>query len=567
MQNQQFKAVLTFCLFFVSGFASTNVHACGGFFCSFFPINQAQEQIVFRQDGKNITTMVQIAYQGEAEDFAWVLPVPGIPEVTLGNNTIFPILERATRPQFNLDVTGEVCESDLNRREIDGSFLPTPTSSTPGSSSSGGVQVVETKEVGPFVIDVVKSEDPKAMSEWLTNNNYDISSRGEELITPYVEDGMNFLAVKLKSGSTTGDVQPLILKYESEKPMIPIKLTAVAAEDDMGIIVWLLGDARAVPENFLSVEPNYTQINWWNGTQGGYQSYQTLITDAMNEAGGQGFATDYAGKDIDIFALLPETLQIQNFLDDAQGFSARVFLQDLASQNILPVDQLVGLYKTYLPKDDGSDADLLALYLEGFVYDGYNDAELDAARMAIVADIQTRVVDGYVEGKKLFEGDKYLTRMYTTLSADEMTVDPIFVFNNQMQDQALMRSATLNMMCTGATTEWNLELGEGTGRAGEKVMNGTGLPPTFFGRPLPPIPQENLFRSASTSQADEPELVTLNTFEPVRFRSNGNEIVLDSSDGSKSSASAMPAYTVYLFLLLNFVVLMKKCRIAPFIHS
>lgn len=77
---------------------TSHVEACGGFFCQSVPINQAAEQIIFRQDGDDITAVVLIQYAGEAEDFSWVVPVPGIPELSTGSDVLFQSLEIATRP-------------------------------------------------------------------------------------------------------------------------------------------------------------------------------------------------------------------------------------------------------------------------------------------------------------------------------------------------------------------------------------------------------------------------------------------------------------------------------------
>ena len=71
-------------------------HACGGLFCSATaPVNQAAERIIFskNEDG-SVTAVVQIQYQGPSEEFAWVLPVPGIPEVEVSS-------EKAKRAPFS----------------------------------------------------------------------------------------------------------------------------------------------------------------------------------------------------------------------------------------------------------------------------------------------------------------------------------------------------------------------------------------------------------------------------------------------------------------------------------
>ena len=82
---------------------------CGGLFCQQVPIDQAGEQIIFRQDGDVVTAIILIQYVGDAEDFSWVVPVPGIPELSTGSDLVFGPLESATRPQFNLITTGDAC--------------------------------------------------------------------------------------------------------------------------------------------------------------------------------------------------------------------------------------------------------------------------------------------------------------------------------------------------------------------------------------------------------------------------------------------------------------------------
>src|SRR5687768_2853813 len=66
------------------------------------PIVQAGERIVFaHRDGK-VIAHIQIQYQGEANDFAWLLPVPSVPDLKLGSEELFVRVERATQPTFTL---------------------------------------------------------------------------------------------------------------------------------------------------------------------------------------------------------------------------------------------------------------------------------------------------------------------------------------------------------------------------------------------------------------------------------------------------------------------------------
>lgn len=476
------------------------VSACGGFFCQQIPINQAAEQIIFRQDGNQITAVVLIQYVGEAEDFSWVLPVPGIPELSTGSDIFFQALEPATRPQFILEIVGEAC-SDFGNPLGGLSFLGSPPEAA--DSADDGVQVLQRSTVGPFDVLVVSSDDADAMAQWLEDNDFDLSDRGAELIEPYVTEGMNFVALKLQQNQGVGDIRPLIMKYQAEHAMIPLRLTAVAAQDDMGVLVWMLGAGRAIPLNYLHVVPNYTLLNWFQGTNNAYATYQGLVTAAMNEAGGQGFATDFAGPLDEFTDQIPSREVFDALLDQLQAAeSAREFYEQLIFSFVIPSNTMLEILRRQLPLPEGVDE---------FVY---NDATLlieavgedaaEAARQGIVSEISEGIIEPLVETLEVLDGAEYMTRLFTTLSADEMTLDPTFSFNADLEDQPLVRNAKLTITCNLLEgTSWELELGEGTDRPGEVVLRGTGSPP--FSAPVidqPSVVRAEFLREASAADVE-----------------------------------------------------------------
>lgn len=482
------------------------VHACGGFFCQQVPIDQAGEQIIFQQDGDTVTAVVLIQYTGDAEDFSWVVPVPGIPEVEVGSDLVFTSLEQATRPQFNLTVNGSPCEQPE-------SFFPTLDFNAPQAPADGsaddGVEVLQRFAVGPFDVEVISSDDADAMAQWLEDNDYDLSDRGRDLIAPYVERGMNFVGVKLQQNQGTGDIQPLILRYQSEKPMIPIRLTAVAATPDMGVITWILGPSRAVPDNYLAVEVNYTLLNWYFGSANAYGSYQGLVTTAMNEAGGQGFATDYAGRDQTFKDQLPVAEDFETELQRLEALETEQFYRELSFNFLFPSTKVLEILRRQLPLPEGVDE---FVYSDGAVLrEVFSAEEITTAKDAITAELRMTVVDPLGRTLAVFEGDQYMTRLFTTLSPEEMTLDPTFVFNDTLEDQAMTREATLDLACNLGTTEWSLTLGAGTGRDGETVIRGFGDSPTFSGPPT--IDQPSVSTSARLRATGGPEFVDVNEFE------------------------------------------------------
>ena len=475
---------------------------CGGFFCQLVPIDQAGEQIIFRQDGNMVTAVVLIQYAGEAQDFSWVVPVPGIPELSTGSDLVFAPLELATRPQFVLERTDEC-------RPPPPDFGPLfQGGSSDNNASDDGVEILQTLSVGPFDVQIVTSSDPHALATWLDDNGYDLTDRGRELIGPYVLEDKNFVAVRLRQDQGVGDIQPLIMRYESDEgPCIPIRLTAVAAQPDMGVLVWLVGSSRAVPVNYLHVTPNYTRLNWYAGSTNAYVTYQGLITAAMDEAGGQGFATDYAGRSLNLLEQLPtveaypaELTALAAIPDDAQ------FVAGLAGGFVLPNSRVTEILRRALPLGEG-DGEFI-YQVPALLRDAFTADQLAAARSTIILEVNNTIIEPLAETLAVLGGEPYVTRLYTTLSAEEMTVDPIFAFNPDLPDQALERRAKLDVDCGRS---WSLTLGAGTGRAGERVIEGSGYPPGFFTAP-PNIEQDSVWRTEMTRASGQPVLISQKQF-------------------------------------------------------
>ena len=197
--------------------------ACGGFFCTTFPMNQVAENILFVQGEGTVTTHVQLLYSGAASDFAWILPLPSVPELAVSHNDIFTRLQWATQPFFQLNFEEDDC----------GFPIMVLRDAVPTDLAEEGVEVVLQEQVGPYDTAVITSEDPQAIVDWLVDNGYQLGALGVPLLTPYVEDDFYFLALKLAADQEVGDLQPIAMTYAAERPGIPIRLTAVATVPDL----------------------------------------------------------------------------------------------------------------------------------------------------------------------------------------------------------------------------------------------------------------------------------------------------------------------------------------------
>lgn len=435
--------------------------ACGGFFCNQGqPVNQADENIVFSaNDDGSVTAIIQIRYSGEADKFAWMLPVYGKPEVDVGSSTVFNRLNRATNQSYNRnsEVKG-TCKQRGFRGADAAAAAPGGASDAGAESGDGNIDVVDQGSVGPYnytTISVAKdAEDPaKEALNWLESNGYDLTDIGPELVREYLQENMNLIAFKLQKDAGTGEIRPVKITYNHPQPMIPLKLTAVAAQEDMGVRVWVAGDGRAVPTQFDGVKLNPAAINWFRPQS----TYERVISQAADEVGGRGFVTEYAGDssiaENSVFTendesrwnrikdpaewegregeLLAETLQAYwpRFGNSQWDGMTRVIRKEVP----LPEDVTVQEFGQDRFRAVGYDRS--TANIEGFDPASYLDA------------LETNVVEPVRSAEELIQGLPYLTRMFTTVSPGEMTRDPVFEIKGDLPDVDRTRTAEQTIYC------------------------------------------------------------------------------------------------------------------------
>lgn len=289
MRRSRSFAVLLIAVAAMATSAVTPAGGCGGFFCQNDPVDQVAERILFTvNDDETITSLIEIAYQGDAADFSWVLPIPeaidaDALQVPENGELVFDELHDLTDVQF-INPPETECVAELQSRAA--------MSADDAMEEETSVEVFASGEVGPFGFDVIGSADPAALVNWLRDNNYRVDASMEPLIDAYVEEEFAFIAMRLLDGETAESIAPIEITYPGSQPMIPIRLTAVAAFPEMPIFVWILADEQAVPENYEHFEIATEEITF---SPFGLPDYPFLVQDRADAVGGQGFITEFAG--------------------------------------------------------------------------------------------------------------------------------------------------------------------------------------------------------------------------------------------------------------------------------
>ena len=433
-------------LFTLAALAALNVptdaFACGGFFCDSVPMDQSKERIIFAIDEAEgtVETHVQIFYQGAAREFAWIVPVPSVPEVALSSDALFINLDSLTTPAFWLqpEYRGD-CELPP-MDETDAAFEDDAT-----AGGNGGITVLDQSQVGPYDQTTLQATSDEELITWLNDNGYVIPASVGEHLAPYIAEGSTFIALKLTSGRDAGDIAPVKFTYHADAATIPIVLTGIAATPDMRLQPYIFAQHRAVPDNYLHVLVNESAVNWF--TAGG--NYDAVITDAANEAGGQAFATDFAGSTESFRNRLWSegryNLDILRDTDDPAMFLAHML--EMGFQN---TPQLLNLLREFIPLpqsaidagiSESSFYNCLECYEEHL-------ADLDFDPIAFAAALDTIIVQPAKEAEALFWDYPWVTRMTSSMSPDEMTVDPRFVLNPDLEPVSNLHRATLVVDCS-----------------------------------------------------------------------------------------------------------------------
>jgi hypothetical protein len=99
------------------------------------------------------------------------------------------------------------------------------------------------------------------------------------------------------------DIQPVKMTYTSEWPMIPLRLTAVAANPNMGVLVWFLGNTQYENVNYKTITISDDEIQFFPF---GGSNYFALRSQKIDEVKGQGLITEFAGPTANLAAADPD---------------------------------------------------------------------------------------------------------------------------------------------------------------------------------------------------------------------------------------------------------------------
>jgi len=277
----------------IFGFSSGRAKADGGVFYppDYYVSETGQKALIYYQN-QTENLVISTSFQGNSQDFAWVIPTPSKPEIFKSSASIFTTLEKITKTS-------------------DDALPQVETMPALGiSKSESPVQVIEEKTIDIYDTAILKATDDKALAQWLQDHGYTFPQNKSYMLQDYINNNWYFVIAKIQNALTqnsgikeqlsTGTITPLRLQFQSSKIIYPMKLTRLALDyakennpdkttsevslkryfPEMQINLYVLADSKTIQnqletnwanwinsEDITSLNNSITEDNWIKGNK------------------------------------------------------------------------------------------------------------------------------------------------------------------------------------------------------------------------------------------------------------------------------------------------------------
>lgn len=279
-------------------------------FCGFYVSGAGAEMynnatlVVLMRDGTRTILSMQNNYQGPAENFAMVVPVPVVVQkenVKTLPGDVFSRVDQMAAPRLVEYWERDPCYVEPPIRYME-SEMALPSSAPDDLSDEGadyGVKIEAQFEVGEYRVVVLSASDSTGLDAWLRKENYQIPDQAARLLRPYVMSGMKFFVAKVdlakvnyKNGQAM--LSPLRVHYDSEQFNLPIRLGLVNSSGVQDLLVHILApQQRYEVANYKNVTIP-TNLTVKKPTKSAFAAFYNSLFDATLKKHGPAVVTEYS---------------------------------------------------------------------------------------------------------------------------------------------------------------------------------------------------------------------------------------------------------------------------------
>ena len=205
------------------------------------PVQQAF--IDWDEEAETEALTILPSFYGDASSFAWIVPVPGLPQLALADRQLFQELDNLTRPVYRSRDGNWNCSGDYAVYDAAG-------------GGQNGVDVINQETIGYFQTMVLSATSAPALLDSLTSWGFLHADNVEaitETITDYVDRSWYFVTMQVDSTALSeyyngeyyyydyyyGGLDPITLTFSTPDPVYPMKISAYSADQDTRVHVYL----------------------------------------------------------------------------------------------------------------------------------------------------------------------------------------------------------------------------------------------------------------------------------------------------------------------------------------
>lgn len=206
--------------------------------------------ILFDRAANQVSLIPNLRFNGNSEDFALVVPTPGLPTLEAEAPELWREAETLTLPittrsDFDLD-------HPLSCSETDYEPVPSPT-------ESFDVIIHTTTQVGGMIATVLSSDDADALVTWLNSHGYHVDVSLTNRIAPYVERDWYFTAMRPDSSDSgnqmppegwDSNVDPVRFTWTGSTFELPLEILDINHGAPLPVVAYVVDDHRAAIDRF-----------------------------------------------------------------------------------------------------------------------------------------------------------------------------------------------------------------------------------------------------------------------------------------------------------------------------
>jgi hypothetical protein len=166
--------------------------------------------------------ILKISVQGGVDQFAWVVPLPSVPQTGKENAKLFRELHRYVQARLVAGSGKSKGEEGLS------ADVKSPR------NTAQDVEVISRTIVGSFDVSIVKEKRAGSLNQWLTDNKYQPVAGGETVIEWYRKKGYVFACMRVSDAALSEDravdLHPLRFSFKTggrDGMFFPMRLTGL----------------------------------------------------------------------------------------------------------------------------------------------------------------------------------------------------------------------------------------------------------------------------------------------------------------------------------------------------